>query len=642
MGSLFLSNIMLQLRRSTVAPLLAASTVVGLWLFTQPYIGLRHDAVLYLAQALRASRPQQFAEDLFFAYGSQDSLSIYSLIFGPAFAHADVWPTQPILLVASHAAFLAALWRLLPARLSTRTRWLGMAAITLLRPTYGGLSVFSFCEPFLTARTLAEPLALWSLVLARNGRLVSAWLLVAVSAALHPLMALSAAATLWLMMVARDRRWLGLLPLLGLPLAALAWHQIPPFNALLQIYPTWWWTEVTKVNEQVLVGQWVAADWAAIATDVALLLGAYRLLYRQETTARSGWIGPLLTACLSLVLLAIVGSQWTHNELLTQLQLWRGLWLVRALSIALTPAVLLAVWQKGPLGPATAASIGVVLGLANLHWPTTWLSMIWPLLHFWIWRSGHSVSLRFLRLSVMTSALALLCVGCWDFAGLASLPSDDTNFMNFSMAGIALVSMPMLMLALLAWAWGVWRDGQDSGLPPAKAAATLALLLLLAGAWQWDRRTAQMRFLESHLHSASPFEAVLPAGAEVFWDDNLAATWFIAKRPSYFARQQGAGILFNEGTAKEFANRRKVFQSLMDRRGTCEGLSLILGEKPGDIASCDSLAETEVTKICGTSPTLGYIVTRERFTKPARAVWQVPGAQGADQYQYLYDCSTFR
>ena len=629
-------------QQKLVAPLLAACAVAGLWLLTQPYVGLRHDAILYLAQAMRVSRPEQFAHDLFFAYGSQDSLSVYSLIFGVVFKYAEIWPTQPILLVAAHAAFLAALWRLLPAGLAARERWLGMAAIALLRPAYGGLSIFCFCEPFLTARTLAEPLALWALVAGLDGRQLRAWALVAAAAALHPLMALPVAATLWLMAVARDRRWLGLL-LLALPLAGLAWRHVPPFDALLRTYPDWWWREVTKVNEQVLVGQWVAADWASIATDMLLLVGAQSLLYRQQAGARTTFfIGALLIACLGLVGLSVLGSQLLHDELLTQLQLWRGLWLVRALSIALTPAVLLLIWRSGPLGPATAASVGVALGLANLHWPTTWPALGWPVLHLYLWRTRRPVSAVFRRLSLIASSAALLAVGGTDLVDILALPSDENYILNYSGLGVALVSMALPVLAALAWVWRGFEPGPAEGVRTPRLAAVLALVLLLAGALEWDRRTPFMRFLESHLHSPHPFEALIPEQAQVYWDDSLAATWFVAKRPSYFARPQGAGLLFNEGTAVEFARRRKFFQPLMDRRGTCEGLSIILGKPPDGAAACDTLDETEVTKICKTARDLAYIVSGERLTRPASATWQVPDDPGAHRTLHLYDCANFR
>lgn len=629
-------------QRRLAAHLLAACMVAGLWLLTQPYVGLRHDAILYLAQALKVSRPTQFEPDLFFASGSQDSLSIYSLIFGGIFKYLDVWPTQPIIIVSAHAAFLAALWRLLPARLTPRERWLGMAALALLRPAYGGLSIFCFAEPFLTARTLAEPLALWALVAGINSQHARAWLLVLVAAALHPLMALPAALTLWLLAIAHDRRWLSLL-LLALPLAGLVWCKVAPFDALLKTYPDWWWRDINDVNEQVLVGQWVASDWASIATDMLVLAGAQWLLYRPKASPRAkALLGALLAACLGLVALAVLGTEILHNELLTQLQLWRGLWLVRALAVALTPAVLIALWRDGPLGPATAASVAVVLGLANLHWPTTWPSLGWPLLHLCLWRRKQPVSATFLRLSLLTSAIALLAVGGADLFDILALPADNANSLNYSVLGMALVTMALPILALLAWAMDASGRGPTAGRHCPELTALAALCLLMAGAFEWDRRTPFMHFLESHLHSRHPFEALIPEQAQVYWDESLAATWFVAKRPSYFARAQGAGLLFNEGTAIEFARRRKIFQPLMDRRGTCQTLNIILGKLPADSADCDSLDEKEVTKICTAAPDLAYIVSSTRFSTPAIATWRVPNDPGAHATLNLYGCASFR
>jgi len=606
----------------------AAATILGLWLFTQPYVGLRHDAVLYLAQALESVRPAQFKQDLFFAFGSQNSLSAYSLIFAPLFAHAEIWPWQILIVILAHAAFLAALWQLLPKTLQPWERWLGLAALPVLQLGYGGLSVFAICEPFLTARTLAEPLSLWALAMGWRKRHALAWGLMLLAGAMHPLMATPAAACLWLMACLRDRRWLWLLTLL-LPIGLLVAFKVAPFDALLRSYSEPWWQLVKQVSAQVLTEEWTQADWAIVLVDAAVLFGAARMLYRESSAPAPA----LLAVSLVFVLLSLTGSALLHNQLLTQLQLWRALWPLHALALACLPPLVLAIARTGPSGWAAAASLACLAGMANLYSPATGLMALWSLLHFWLWWQNPVASRRVWQLSVAASAAILLGVGIRTYLTLSALPMDDANFVDYSPAGIALAVLGVPTLALLGWLWH--RSGT-------LACSAVALLLVIGGAVQWDRRAPMVRYMESHLHAEHPFEALVPAQAQVYWDNSLAAAWFLLKRPSYFSKQQGAGLLFNEATAMEFGARQTAFMPLTKRRKACEQFSRLMGNVSNDMLRCQELAEDELTAVCRAAPKLDYAIAGQRFTRPPLAVWEVPGATEPDRFQYLYACSSFR
>ena len=87
-----------------------------------PYRGVRHDAILYLAQALARLNPRWAAGDFYFAFGSQDR---YSLISLPR-AWLLQWVSTPVVdiaaLLSSWTAFIAALLALTQA-FSLRLRW---------------------------------------------------------------------------------------------------------------------------------------------------------------------------------------------------------------------------------------------------------------------------------------------------------------------------------------------------------------------------------------------------------------------------------------------------------------------------------------------------------------------------------------
>jgi len=618
----------------------AAVSVLGLWLLTRPNSGLRHDAVLYLAQAMKWSRPAQFDQDLFFAFGSQDRYSIYGLIFGPIFQLAEPWLVQPLVLGLCHAAFLAAVWRLLPSQLSLRLRWLSMAALALLRPLYGGLNIVGYCEPFLTARSVAEPLALWAIVcLHQQGRIWTAWLLIVAALAIHPLMSAPAALCLWLLSCTRDRRWLVLLPLGVGAVAVLAALGIPPFDAFFKQYPDDWWKLVTT-NDQVLVKNWRSEDWAAVTMDFVTLGGGWALYRSRERSL----VPAVLISAGVLLTLTVLGSQFQRNILITQLQLWRGLWMVRALAVALTPCLLLTLARKGPAGPATACSLACVLSMTNLHWDTAWIGMIWPALHLWIWRTRQSVSPFVLRMSVAASTAGLLIVGVYEYFRQRSFPVDDVTFLDASAVGIALVVSPLLALAFLVWLWRAhWRRQPEVVRSTLKYGGPgVAILLLLTGCLLWDRRPPLTRYLESHLHSPHPFEEFVPARTAVYWDNSLAAAWFLLKRPSYFSPAQGAGVLFNQATARAWDERHKPFGPIALRRNSCETFTVFLRKLPDGTPPCAALLEHEVEAVCRKAPDLQFLVSAELYTRKPLAVWEVPQGREPFKTEYLYACSSFR
>ena len=57
---------------------IAAIALLAFWLIARPYRGVRHDALLYLGQALRRLMPDRFANDLFLQVASQEKYSFFS------------------------------------------------------------------------------------------------------------------------------------------------------------------------------------------------------------------------------------------------------------------------------------------------------------------------------------------------------------------------------------------------------------------------------------------------------------------------------------------------------------------------------------------------------------------------------------
>lgn len=594
----------------------------------RPYQGLRHDGVLYFGQVLLKLHPQ-LRSDPFFAGGSQDNWTIYSTLMAPLYAVMPVqWIHVPLLLLLWAASGLA-VWRLM-AGLPWSGRWLGLLALAVLTPYYGGLSV-SLAEPFLTGRSFAEPLVLWSgvMLLAERYRLAAVlWLL---AAAFHPLLALPAAVVGWLWLALKDRRWLWLA--LVLPSAfALGGVGVRPFVSLVSPYDADWWQLVERINRYAILQHWLLTEWLSVAVDVLILLLARQLV--PSLALRRLLAAVLLATALLLAFSAIAGD-WLHLQLPTQLQTWRVLWLVHVLALCLGPCAVLALWARGQGWRVLAAAVGLVILCADLGWSWGWAFVLWTALWWGLLERRVVLSPRMISAALVATAVCILGLeiggAVEDFFrfGVAEVLNPEMR------AELGVLRQPGLVLALalpVACAWPARR---------AVAACALILVAVLAGiaVLQWDRRPPLIRAIEAGLPAPHPFESVLASGASVYWHDGLAAVWGLLHRPAHFAKVQGAGLLFSRDTALLVQERRNAYEELEKQRVECETGALLLKDLPS-LEACRQPRWGTLKRLCSRPDGPGFVVLTRSLKIDSASTWLPEG--DASTTHYLYACSDIK
>ncbi|RZL37836.1 MAG: hypothetical protein EOP35_07500 [Rubrivivax sp.] len=611
---------------------LAAMLAIGAcMLMSHPYEGLRHDGVLYLGQALLHSRVPALSQDTFFAGGSQDSYSIYAHLMVPLYRHFGLLTTHVAVLMTGWllmlGAVLALLRRLEPSGLVPL--W-GALAFAVMSPIYGGITIIGYGEPFVTARSFAEPLLLWSLVALLDGRKGAAAALQILAAGFHPLMSLPVIVTSWCYLIQSQRRWLWLAALVpAVWLAALA--GVRPWEGLLKTYDPYWWALVETSNPMVMLSTWTLDDQLRVVLDLAILLAVAR---SRPADAWTRLLYALIATAVGLVSLTAIGTDALHSVLVTQLQVWRVHWIVHLVAMALAPWLVVRFYRLGGLWPVSACAL--LLALLNSH-----ASMGHGVATLSLWAlvcvaalGGHAVSGGVVRVAcgcILLCVLGLSAYQLQDQLGEISWQTPET-FWSDGFGRIA--ASPVV--AAFGFATLLFLAGK--GRPGALAALSLSALLVGTAVFNWDQRPDLARAVEIPTGSAHPFAAHLPANATVYWPYYLVPVWSMLERPSHYSAQQGAGLLFNRDTALIFGARKETYRTIRSDRESCRSASLMTKDSAARRA-CDMPALDRLTALCGQQDRPDFMVLPGRLPWEPLATWSPARHREPPQSYALYACT---
>jgi len=612
--------------------LFCAALVVALLLLRQPYRGVRHDALLYLGQTLAQLDPGWAARDLYFEYGSQDRFSLFSRLFEWPVALLGIHPAEMLVLTLGRlTSLLAVYW--LASSLPPLRRWLAVAAVACFGHFFGG-QAFSMLEPFVTARTLAEPLAMLAVIALLSNRKGWALLALLATGAAHPLIALPVGVVMWLYLLAEDRRWLAVVGL-ALPVFGLARLGVVPFDALLKIYDDDWWNVVAHVNGPAFVSLWNYRDATLTAFELLLLWFATR----SSATPLARFARAACIASLALCATSFVAADLVHDVLLTQLQLWRVLWVSHLMFVIWLPSLVLDQWQRGSMGRLAAVTLCCVAPAIQGWAFYGWALAAWAGLALLASERNVKLDARTLRLAFAgTILMGLMANGqiAWDQAFQAS-----THVRGAAISHVASIPflLPALTMPFFAAMWIGWHRG---GAARAACSAGVAALFVISVV-QFDQRTPWTKFVEATHETPPPFQSLIPADKTVFWEDGeLAPIWFLLRRASFASPAQFSGVLFNRETAMAAPPRLQLMQPVTQLREKCnllEGMT----QQGLHFQDCDT-SEADFFRICTGQPVhADFLVTHLQYSRMPLASWRFDAHDGSPPLTYyLHDCKTVK
>ncbi len=594
-----------------------------------PYRGIRHDGILYMGQALSHLNPAWAANDLFFAHGSQDKFSIFSPIVAWLFGHFDAAVVNMTLLRGAWIVWLVALLALV-RDLPAGERWWSVLAVIAATHFYGSARIFSFMEPFVTARTWAEPVSLLALVAMMRGRMALAFGAFALGLALHPLVALPVGAVALTYLIGQDRRWAAVV-LLALPVYGLAFAGVAPFTNLLRTYDPDWYRGTVMANDIVFISEWTLGDAAAALAHAVVIWLACR--GDDKPFARLGRATVIASPLLCLI--SFIGADVFHNVLITQVQLCRVTWLLDLLALASLPGLLLREWRRGTKGRCAALAVFVAMFALDDWVPNGWLFAAWAAAALLLSASRLEIKPRVLGLAMIATVLCGLgIIGLQVQNALSQIGMHEQGTKVAEPLSIffatPLMSLPVI--GTLIWLW-------ERGGVPRMLAATVTAALFGVAVTHWDQRTPWARYVESAPRGAHPFAASIPPNAQVYWHEQPAATWILLQRANFISTNQTSGLLFNRATTLDALDRIPALLSVMINTQTCANLEH-LGAAGLAPAAC-ALPRKNFLDFCKASPKHpDFLIASTDFDVGVISRWTFDPADGSPAVTYaLYDCS---
>lgn len=598
---------------------------ITMLLLIRRYAGIQQDAILYLGQALLHRTPEVFGDDLFFAHGSQARYTLFPWLVANAMQVSAPATLFFWWAMAAMLGFAAAAWYALRGILPPAQRHWAWLGVLCLPSWYGMASMFSYAEPFLTPRSIAEPMCLLGIGLLARGRTWRGLACFALAAAFHPLQALAASVTAWAWLVGKDRRWLHAAWAL-LPAGALALAGVEPFDHALRTIDADWLLVLRATTGQLFVSGWGSADYCVLALDLALLLLA-------RHGSRDG-MGAWCTAALWGVGLAMAASlllvDVLHLQLAAELQLWRAHWLAHFLAMAALALLLV----RDAREAATSRMLLLVLA-ALLAWGANWA-----------WLPLAALYAAWPRLAGRMPERVAMLAGVAFALGIAMLLASQlmTIATSFRAAGMRLdaypldrqlLAYPLIALGLpfaclLAWTRASAR--------PRTLMVLLLCPLVVFAATRWDARAPVQRAVESSAGRQAVFGIRLPPRAQVYWDtDSLLGTWLVLQRASYFNQAQLAGYVFNRSTMVEGQYRINQLLPLLQASNACR--------RPDASQGC-SIPASALRSVCSRNLAAPPDFVILPYAQPQRALgsWTITDPEaGTPLVTYrLFDCASLR
>lgn len=623
--------------------ILAAS----LWLLSTPYIGIDHDARLYMLMAIRHLHPASYARDPWFAFESQDSWSIFSPALAQGVSFVGVEGAAILATLLQGGLYVLACALLAKTVTRGSGRWLICLLLVSVPLCYSPLGMLNVREGFVTARGFAVPLSLFGLFFALRVRWWQAIVCHFLALMLHPIMAVGPVAVSCLLW--RRGKWpiicviaglLGFAGLLGL--AAAGKMEVMTVD----------WLSFVEPARLVFIPPWLESDGLVLLSWCGTLFVASR--WGAWRVRRLYAVGALVAALG--VLFSVVVAEFLPVVLVLQAQLWRVVWLAKLLTvIALADLALKFLLRRHSSQKPLA---GLLMSIAALNPASVgWLLMALDLLMTTLPRQATVSMVRALeaRKSLVWMACAVLLslaipgiVVDWSFVPPDS--STEPNIWLDSANGFVRTGGGGLLAVALWYAAARLRGGLT---------LVLFLPIPLMAVMLWDIRSPVQKDIEKRYTadgSRSLFRDRIPPGATVYWHRASERVWLELGTAGYASTTHATGMVFSKKRSMQLSSRlvrvavrsmeEEAFKAAAQNGDLLPSALRTAGEMATDpfvLASYEKLSSSTpigITYLCNDKE-LDFVIDALRLPGKYSAFSDDMVAGRTVRY-YLYDCRVVR
>ena len=571
------------------------ASLLPLMVLLRPYGGIVQDAWIYIGRGLADHDPGGVGQDILFLHDAQTGFSLFRPIVRVLLFVLPTGETSKLLVFVGLVAWLGGAAALMRRIAPGRAAWAGTVAVLAMPSDYGGFQVFHYAEPIATPRVFAEAAVLFGLAMLLDRRQLLACGSLAVALLLHPLMALPGLVLAGLVLVMQDRRWIVPITAATAVLLVAAASGAPVLGRLFAVMDPTWFSLVRHRSLNLFPSLWPAEDDARLVCLAASAIVAGSVAVPPARALLWGSVG-VAAAGLGA---ALVFGDAVPSVLITQLQLWRALWLLTVLGNAGLALAAVRLWRADPAGRATLALLVMAWAAQSSPILATILAVLAVALRF----ADRNGRLQRVSPTVAKAALgAALLVAAVETAGQADAlarlfgSTDAVSWQIGPWPYVLASGILVLPIIVGAVAFALTAEKPADSDTPMRRAVLAGVGLIASGVLAFmlrDGRTEQNREIETRAGAAELRGFFGERSGEVLWIGDRDETWFLLGRPAFMNVVQGAPILFSRDLALEWAARAELLIRL--RLGRPDDLTLTPGEgSDHDIR----LAESDLEGFC--------------------------------------------
>lgn len=599
-------------------------SIAVLMLITRPYYGIWHDGILYTAQAVKLLYPENYSNDLFFMYGSQDNYTIFTNIYALFIDWFGLNTAAFVLVLTGQILWVLGAYILLKRLLKQPLNWIALASILVILSCYSYNHIFIVRENFVTPRLFAEGLILLSLAFLVTKQYILSGVSLLSGLLVHPLVGLTGLVLTYFWAAFQKPRQTLHLGLIATTLViTLGLFGISPVSDLFVSVDQEWF-EITQARTAQLYTQ----SWGMKYWNTIILLMCFMLYAATRTDRRLGRITKATIAGTFFTLMvSLFASETLVSALLIQIQPWRFLWLTQFIALAGAAAILMRVIQKQESYIPATGFTAALFYLETIGGIVALLTYLYSLLakH----REHNTKIPMIVTLGLVTLGVAENAMLGWIYISktisvqLAEISKDGLSIIlnNYIVsASVILISFIAIIVSLSL---------KNRGKHWMAAITVYALFLFVIS--QWDMRTSVPLTYEDKGKQEAQLRSTIKPGETVYWTESPFMTWFMLHRSSYYSAPQTAGLIFNRNTAIEAKKRHININNLYRVQSNKSPLT-----KHSIMKNQAELSKIDIIKTCS-DPDLDWLLLRAEFPE-SRMRYSIEPENNWN----VYKCSDFR